>query len=160
MQHFFVQQVGLGVFAEKTAPGTAAQEREHFVARSEFLQDFVVALANAGGKRPFEHLGGGEGGEVGAARGSGGGKVLAGRGSLQPGGVLLEGEEEFFEPGVLVTVDKGAGPDAEFLHVVAHGGHLIRMSAGGVAEISNDLLDGAEGNERAKNVLAGAGASG
>src|SRR6266849_993984 len=160
VQHFLVQQVGLGVLAEKTAPGTAAQEREHFVARSELLQDFVVALANAGGKRPFHHLGVGGGGQVGAARGSVRGKVLAGRGSLQPGGVFLEGEEEFFEPGVLVTVVKGAGPDAEFLHVVAHGGHLIRMSAGGLAEISNDLLDGAEGNEITQSFLAGEDANG
>src|SRR5260370_19386232 len=55
---------------------------------------------------------------------------------------------------------EGAGPDAGFFHVVAHGGHLIRMSAGGVAEIGDDLLDGAEGNEIAKNFLAGEDANG
>src|SRR5258708_4716681 len=82
VQHFFVQQVGLGVFAEKTAPGTAAHEREHFVARSELLQEFVLALPNAGGNRPFPHPGFEGGGQVGAARGSVPGKVLAGRGSL------------------------------------------------------------------------------
>src|ERR1700757_1085887 len=48
-----------------------------------------------------------------------------------------------------------ARPDAEFLHVVAHGRHLFGMGRGGFLEISNDLLDGSERNQVAKNFLPG-----
>src|ERR1700737_2402728 len=49
---------------------------------------------------------------------------------------------------------EGAGPDTEFLHVVAHGSHLVGVRAGGFLEISDDLVDGAERNEVAKNLLS------
>ncbi len=49
MQHFFVQQVGFGIFAEESAPGSAAEEGEHLVTRGEFLEDLVVALADTRG---------------------------------------------------------------------------------------------------------------
>src|ERR1700730_18799203 len=49
---------------------------------------------------------------------------------------------------------EGTGPDTEFLHIVAHGSHLVWVRAGGFLEISDDLLDGAERNEVAKNLLA------
>src|SRR5260370_14208288 len=55
---------------------------------------------------------------------------------------------------------KGAGPDTEFLHVVAHGSHLARVRAGGFLEIRDDLLDGAEWNQVTKNFLAGDEANG
>src|SRR6267154_1138801 len=48
-----------------------------------------------------------------------------------------------------------AGPDAKFLHVVAHGGHVVRMSGGGFLEIGDDLFDGAKRNQVAKNFLTG-----
>src|SRR4029077_7420446 len=32
VQHFFVEQIGFGIFAEETAPGASAKERKHFVA--------------------------------------------------------------------------------------------------------------------------------
>ena len=38
MQHFFVQQIGLRIFAEKTAPRAATEKREDIGARVEFLQ--------------------------------------------------------------------------------------------------------------------------
>src|SRR5579863_400257 len=160
VQHFFVEQIGFGIFAEETAPGAAAQEREHFGARSEFLEHLVIALANARGQRPFHHFGVGGGRQVGAARGSVRGEVFAGGGGLQPGGIFLEGHEEFLEPGVLIAMVEGAGPDAEFLHIVAHGGHLAGVGAGSVAKIGDDLLDGAEGNEIAEKLLAGENANG
>src|SRR6266478_6667812 len=50
---------------------------------------------------------------------------------------------------------EGTGPDAELFHVVAHGGHLLRVGTGGFLEIGDDLLDGAERNEVAKGFLAG-----
>src|SRR5580658_1300543 len=49
----------------------------------------------------------------------------------------------------------GTGPDAEFFHVVAHGGHAAGMYGRGIAQIGDDFLDLAERDEIAERFLAG-----
>src|SRR5438034_1917882 len=44
-------------------------------------------------------------------------------------------------------------PDAEFFHVIAHGGHATRVDGGGIAQIGDDVFDLAEGNEIAESFL-------
>src|SRR5271155_3522748 len=49
-QHFLVEQIRLRVFAEETAPGTAAEKREDLGSRGELFLDCVVALADTRGQ--------------------------------------------------------------------------------------------------------------
>src|SRR2546430_3451230 len=46
-------------------------------------------------------------------------------------------------------------PDAEFFHAITHGSNAARMDGGGIASISNDVLNFAEGNEIAESFLPG-----
>jgi len=154
-----VQQVGFGVFAKKTAPGTAAKEGEDFRARGELLEDFVIALADARGERPLHHLRVRSrvrsGGEIGAAKRRASRQIIAGRGNLQPFRVFLEGGKKIGEPAILVTVFVGSRPNAELFHVIAHGGDAAGVCAGGIAQIGDDVRDFAERNEIAQGFLAG-----
>ncbi len=159
-QHFLVQQIGLGVLTEKAAPGAAAKEGEDFRASAELLEHLVIALADTRGERPLQHFRVGSGGKIGAAKRRVSGKIIAGRGDLEPIGVGLEGGKKIGEPAVHVTVFVRSGPDAELFHVVAHGSHAARVDAGGVAQIGDDVCDFAKGNEIAQSFLAGIKAHG
>jgi len=152
---FFVQQIGFGIFAEKASPRAAAKESQHFIARAKFLDDLVVTLTNARGQRPFHHLRIGGCWQIGSASRSVRGEVFAGCRSVQPGRVFFQGCEKLLKPGIVVAMLECAGPNPKFLHVVAHGGHVVRMSGGGFLEIGDDLFDGAKRNQVAKNLLAG-----
>src|ERR1700676_3660001 len=44
-QHFFVQQIGLGIFAEKSAPESAAQESPHVGPGRKFVKERMKFLA-------------------------------------------------------------------------------------------------------------------
>ena len=44
VQHFLVQQIRFAIFGEKIAPDAAAQERQHFRARSEFGGQRMIAI--------------------------------------------------------------------------------------------------------------------
>ena len=48
-QHFFVKQIGFGIFAEEAAPTAAAQKCGDFRTLGEFVVDEMKALANSGG---------------------------------------------------------------------------------------------------------------
>ena len=37
---------------------------------------------------------------------------------------------------------EGTGPDPELFHVIAHGGHMVRVRRCGFLQIVDDLLDG------------------
>ena len=78
-QHFLVEQIGFGIFAEKAAPGAAAKEGEHLRAGAELLQHGMIALANARGQNPLHHFRVRSGGKIGAAEGRVRGEILAGR---------------------------------------------------------------------------------
>src|SRR5260370_9934211 len=79
---------------------------------------------------------------------------------MQSGRVFLKGREKPFERSVFVAMVEGAGPHAKFLHVVAHGSHLLGMRARRFLGIGDDLLDSAERYEIAKNFLSGDDANG
>ncbi len=74
---------------------------------------------------------------------------------MQPARVLFERGKKLLKPRIVVAMLECAGPDVEFLHIVAHGGHVVGVGAGGFLEIGNDLLDGAKRNQVAKNFLTG-----
>ena len=94
---------------------------------AELLLDSVVALADARRQNPLHHFRVGGSRQIGAAQRRVSGEIFAGCGDMQPGGIFLERGEELFEPAVLVAMIVGSGPDAEFFHVVAHGGHAAGM---------------------------------
>src|SRR5271155_4614562 len=68
-QHFFIEEIGFGIFSEKGAPGAAAKKGNQFWAQSKFLQQRLVAEAGGGGQNPLHHFGVGGGGQIGAADG-------------------------------------------------------------------------------------------
>ncbi len=72
---------------------------------------------------------------------------------MQPRRVFFESCKEFLEPAVFVAVVERTGPDAELFHVIAHGGHMIRVRPCGFLQVVNHLLDGSEGNQITKNLL-------
>src|SRR6266851_3138207 len=152
-QHFLVQQVGLGVFAKKAAPGTAAKEGEDFGARAEFLQHLVIALPDARRERPLHHLRVRSRWKIGAAERRICLQIAAGRGNSQPVGARFERGKKIGEPAIRVTVFVGAGPYAELFHVIAHGSHAARMDAGSIAQIGDYVFDFAERNEIAQSLL-------
>jgi len=115
----------------------------------------VVALADTRGQNPLHHFGVRGGGKVGAAERGMIGKIFARSCDAQPGRVLFEGGEEVLEPAVFVAVCVGARPDAEFFHVIAHGGHACGMNGGGIAKVFDDIGDFAEGDVVTERFLAG-----
>jgi hypothetical protein len=150
-----VQQIGFRVFAKKTAPGTAANKRENLGASAEFLQHFMIALPDARRERPLHHLRIGGGGQIGASKRRVSFQIAAGRGNFEPIRISLQGGEKIGEPAVLVAVFMRSRPDAELFHIVAHGSDTAGMFAGSIAQIRDDILDFAEGNEIAQSFLAG-----
>src|SRR5260370_27695414 len=125
-----MQQVGFGVFAKKAAPGTTTNKRENFGASAEFLQHFMIALADTRGERPLHHLGVGSGGQIGAAKGLMRFQIVDGGGNFQPVRIGFQGGKKIEEPAILVTELMCSSPDAELFHVVAHGGETTRMFDG------------------------------
>ena len=89
-QHLFMEKVGLGIFAKKTTPRTAAQEGQHFRARSEFLKHGVIALAHARGENPLHHFGVGSGGKIGASQGRMRSEIFSRSADVEPFRILLE----------------------------------------------------------------------
>jgi hypothetical protein len=49
----------------------------------------------------------------------------------------------------------GAGPDAEFFHVIAHGGNSTGIASRGVAQVGDHLFDLAKRDKISKGFLAG-----
>ena len=66
--------------------------------------------------------------------------------------IRFECRDEALEPAVGVAMIVGARPDAEFLHVIAHGRNAARMLTGGVAKKFDDLVRAAKGNEITKDL--------
>src|SRR5215472_9513982 len=97
-QHLFVQKVGLGKFAKKAPPRAAAQEGQHFRARSEFLKHGVIALAHARGENPLHHFGVGSGGKIGAAQGRMRSEIFARSADAEPIRVFLQCGKKIGEP--------------------------------------------------------------
>src|SRR5579859_225476 len=77
---------------------------------------------------------------------------LAGRYGCNPILICFECRDEMLKPAVGVAMIVGARPDAEFLHVVAHGCHAARMLSGGVAKKFDGLVRAAKGNEITKGL--------
>ena len=154
-EHFFVEQVGLGVFAEETAPGAAAQEGNDFGATRELFLYGVVTLADTRGENPLHHFGVRSGGKIGTPQGRMIGEVFARSGDAEPRRVFFESGEEILEPAVFVAMSVGAGPNAEFFHVIAHGSHAGGMNGGSFAKIFDDIDDFAERDVVTERFLAG-----
>ena len=68
---------------------------------------------------------------------------------------MFEHHEEALEPAVGVAKFVGAGPDAEFFEVVAHGREAAGMFARGRAKKVGGFADVAKGNQVAENFQAG-----
>src|SRR2546430_11055469 len=100
-QHFLVQQIRFGVFAEEAAPGASAEEGQNFGALLEFLLHGHVALADARGQGPFSHFGVRGGREIRSAERRVGGEKLGGGDGLEPRGVFFDGGEEVLEPAIV-----------------------------------------------------------
>src|SRR5262249_5120775 len=73
-----------------------------------------------------------------------------GSNGLEPIRVFLQCKEKLFEPSVLVAMFRGARPDAEFLHIVAHGGGPTRMSARRITQVFKEVGHAAEGDQIAQ----------
>ena len=115
----------------------------------------VIALAHARGENPLHHFGVGSGGKIGAAQGRMRSEIFARSADAEPIRILLKCGKKIGEPAIFVAVLVRAGPNAEFFHVVAHGGHAAGVNAGGIAQIGEDVFDFAERNEVAQGLLAG-----
>src|SRR5206468_6953335 len=79
--------------------------------------------------------------------------VGARSGDFQPIGILFQSCKESGEPAVLVAMFMRSRPDTELFHVIAHGSDATGVDSGRIAQISNDLLNFAEGNEIAESFL-------
>src|SRR3982074_2801165 len=52
-KHFFIEQIGFGIFGKKAPPRSAAQERENFRAGRKFELQRGQTLPSIGGKHPL-----------------------------------------------------------------------------------------------------------
>jgi len=150
-----VEQIGFRILAEETTPAAAVEKGEDIGAEFEFAAEIIKLETRDRGESPLHHFGVGSGGEIGAAEGRLRSDPLGGSNGFEPGGIFLEGAEEVLEPTVFVAVFESAGPDAEFLHVVAERGDAAGTKFGRAAEEIDIVVDGAERYEIAQFLEAG-----
>ena len=86
--------------------------------------------------------------------------VFARRSGGQPVGRILQGFEEAVQPAIAVVQVVGAGPGAELLAIVPHGGHAAGMALGAFTKESDGLFARTEGQQVAQNLQAGKNAHG